>query len=224
MSGRKIETHIIEPKNTAIGSVIWLHGLGADNRNFESLVPLLTEQGKLSLRFVFPNAPIRPVTINQHMKMRAWYDIYSLAHLDQEDVEGITDSQAIVEELIALENKRSIPTNRIILAGFSQGGAIALHTGLRHQTQLAGILALSCYLPLFRQVDTVLAENNKKTPIFIAHGQSDPVLPLAAVKMTHAALEETHHNLEWHEYKMAHEVCMEEITDIQKWLSGIFLD
>lgn len=216
------DTHIIEPKQSAVGSVIWMHGLGANNHDFDPLVPELTQQGKLPIRFVFPNAPIRPVTINLQMPTRAWYDIYSLTHLDREDESGIQNSQLLIEQLIAAEIAQGIPANRIILAGFSQGGAMALHTGLRHQAKLAGILALSCYLPLFHQVGNAATDANKDTPIFIAHGSHDAVLPLYAGKIAHTTLNNTHQNIQWREYPMAHEISIQEAIDIKHWINDIF--
>ena len=214
--------NIINPQHAPIGTVIWLHGLGADNHNFDPLVPELTQHGKLPLRFIFPNAPIRPVSINLNYPTRAWYDIYSLTHLDREDEKGIAESQYFIESLIKQENQKGIPTEKIILAGFSQGGAMALHTGLRHQEKLAGILGLSCYLPLFHQVPNIAADPNKDTPIFIAHGQDDDVLSISDVKISHAALDSTHTKVSWHEYPIAHEISLPEINDITAWLAKIY--
>ncbi len=216
------DLHIIEPNQPAIGSVIWLHGLGADNRNFDTLVPELTQQGQLPLRFIFPNAPVRPVTINQQFPTRAWYDVYSLTHLDEEDEPGIAASQATIEKLIVTENGRGISSDKIILAGFSQGGAMALHTGLRYKDKLAGILGLSCYLPLFHQINSHATDINKNTPIFIAHGTDDDILSVSNAKITHSVLDHTHTNVAWHEYPMMHEINLQEVYDIQHWLASIY--
>lgn len=214
------DTHIIEPAQKPIGTVIWLHGLGADNRNFDTLVPPLTREGALPLRFVFPNAPVRPITINQNMPMRAWYDVYSLTHLDREDEAGIADSQAYLEQLIDFEKQQGIAADRVVLAGFSQGGAMVMHTGLRYPEKLAGIMALSCYLPMFHTIAHASSDPNKDTPIFIGHGEHDPVLPMVASKITHAVLDNTHPNVSWHEYPMGHEICPQEVMDMQRWLAA----
>ena len=219
---RESDLHIIEPKQSPLGSVIWLHGLGADNRNFDPLVPALTQHGQLPLRFIFPNAPIRPVSINNQYPMRAWYDVYSLTHLDREDEMGIAESQRYLEKLIDTEVARGIPTHQIILAGFSQGGAMVLHTGLRYPKPLAGILALSCYLPLFHQLTDHASDANQNTPIFIAHGTDDDILSASDAKITHSILDHTHRNVLWREYPMAHEITVEEVNDITRWLAEIF--
>jgi phospholipase/carboxylesterase len=216
-----LETHIIEPAGTPIGTVIWMHGLGADNRNFDPLIPALCDQGKLPLRFIFPNAPIRPVSINYNTPMRAWYDIYSLSDLSREDKTGVHTSQAAISTLIHTEMERGMPASRIVLAGFSQGGAMALYTGLRQQTALAGILALSCYLPLIHE-HTPDNITHVETPIFMAHGTHDTVLPRFAGKMAFDTILRTHPAANWHEYPMGHEITFDETKDIQQWLARIF--
>lgn len=217
-----LETHIINPTKKCTGSVIWMHGLGANNRDFDTLVPDLNGNGELSLRFVFPNAPIRPVHINQNMAMPAWYDIYSLTDLNREDVEGIRASSQAISRLIQLEIAQGVPYHRIVLAGYSQGGAMALYTGLRQPQKIAGVLALSCYLPLAHEHAEHAASANFETPVFIAHGIYDTTLPCFAGKMAHEILSRTHKNTEWHEYTMQHEIIPQETRDIHQWLKRVF--
>jgi phospholipase/carboxylesterase len=196
-------------------AVIWLHGLGADGRDFEPIVPEL-ELSK-PVRFVFPHAPIRPVTINNGMRMRAWYDIYQFGG-GREDDAGLRESQKLIEELIRAQG---MPPEKIVLAGFSQGGAIVLQTGLRQSQRLAGIMALSCYLPI---ASTVAAERNaanQSVPIFMAHGRFDDVIPLQRAQAAREALEKMGYPVEWHEYPMPHSVCAEEIADISAFLSRV---
>lgn len=210
----EIETGPGEPQ----GSVIWLHGLGADGHDFEPIVPELRLPAGLRLRFVFPHAPVRPVTINGGMAMRAWYDILTLERGGLSDIAGIRASAALLDGLIARERERGIAADRIVVAGFSQGGAIALHSGLHYKERLAGIMALSTYLPL----DDAPAAAARKVPIFMAHGTLDPMLPMslgrdsADLLLAHGLL------VEWHEYPMAHSVCAEEIVDIRRWLLRIY--
>ena len=208
------------------GSVIWLHGLGADGHDFEPIVPELGLDGQLSLRFVFPHAPVRPVTINGGMSMRAWYDILTLERGGLQDEAGIRDSGKQLELLIAREVSRGIAPEKIVLAGFSQGGAIALHTALRHPQRLAGLMALSTYLPLQDCFDNEIANNtsaqSKQLPIFMAHGSFDPMLPMTLGQHSQQILENAGYDVEWHDYPMAHAVCAEEITDIRNWLLAVF--
>jgi phospholipase/carboxylesterase len=208
------------------GSVIWLHGLGADGHDFEPIVPELRLPADLPLRFVFPHAPVRPVTINGGVAMRAWYDIISLDRQGPVDAEGIVASSNILNGLIDTERQRGIDASRIVVAGFSQGGAIALHTALRYPEKLAGLMALSTYLPLpERFADEVLGATegcDKTLPIFMGHGSFDPMLPMALGKDSAALLERSGFGVEWHEYPMAHAVCAEEIVDIRRWLLGVF--
>lgn len=217
-----LETHIINPKKTPIGSVIWMHGLGANNHDFDSLVPDLCNSDQLPLRFIFPNANVRPITINHNMPTRAWYDVYSLTNLTREDQEGIKASAFAISQLIAQEIEKGIPANRIVIAGFSQGGAMALYIGMRQTQPLAGILGLSCYLPMFLEhaEDAHLA--NKHTPIFIAHGTYDMILPCFAGKAAFDIIRQTHPNTSWKEYAMQHEISDEEIQDIRAFLARVF--
>jgi phospholipase/carboxylesterase len=208
------------------GSVIWLHGLGADGHDFEPIVPQLGLAGQLGLRFVFPHAPMRPVTINGGMTMRAWYDILTLDRGGPQDETGIRESGEQLRMLAEREHERGIPYEKIVLAGFSQGGAIALHTALRFPQRLAGLMALSTYLPLTGRFDEEVAGNGEaqsnELPIFMAHGSFDPMLPMALGQHSHEVLEKAGYTVEWHEYPMAHAVCPEEIADIRNWLLSAF--
>jgi len=201
--------------------VIWLHGLGADGHDFEPIVPELDLPDALAVRFVFPHAPMQPVTINGGAVMRAWYDVYALEGERREDADGVRASQAKVEELIACENARGVPATRLVLAGFSQGGAIALQTGLRHGERLAGIMALSTYLPVASTLAAEASAANRTVPIFMAHGLDDPLIPIERAAMSRRRLEAAGYAVEWHEYPMAHAVCMEEIADVSAWLQRV---
>lgn len=224
-----LETVEIETGNSAVaGSVIWLHGLGADGHDFEPIVPELRLPDALPLRFVFPHAPVRPVTLNGGMSMRAWFDIYSLDREGPADEAGIRASGEQLDQLIRREQQRGIDSRRIVVAGFSQGGAIALHSALRFPARLAGLMVLSSYLPMqsaFRAevVDSQPAVN-RDLPIFAAHGSFDPVLPMQWGRASADLLLESGFSVEWHEYPMAHAVCAEEIDDIRKWLLAVYED
>jgi len=201
-------------------SVIWLHGLGADGRDF---VPIV---GELDLppepiRFVFPHAPVQPVTINNGMRMRAWYDIVADDLARREDERGVRASQGLVEALIARERERGIRASRIVLAGFSQGGAISLQTGLRHSERLAGIMALSTYVPVAATLEAERNPANGDVPIYMAHGTQDPVIPLAHARRSRELLERLGYPVEWHEYVMPHSVSPHEIQDIGAWLRRV---
>jgi len=211
----------VESGQNPTASVIWLHGLGADGHDFEPVVPQLGLPESLSLRFVFPHAPVRPVTLNNGMAMRAWYDIISLDAEGRSDEQGIRESQSQIEKLIHLETEKGIATQDIVLAGFSQGGAIALQTGLRFPEKLAGIMALSTYLPLPKSLKDELSIANSKTPVFMAHGQHDPVVPFDFGVQSREQLLEHGVEAEWHDYPMAHQVCMEQLTDIGQWLTKV---
>ncbi len=220
------ETVEIEPANPATGSVIWLHGLGADGHDFEPIVDELRLPQGFGLRFVFPHAPIRPVTLNGGTRMRAWYDIISLDRSGPQDEQGIRHSASILTALIERELGRGIANNRVVLAGFSQGGAIAMHTALRHAQKLAGLLALSTWLPLGDAFAAEVLSNpraqSRDLPVFMAHGTFDPMLPLSMGLQSRAALESAGYRVEWHEYPMAHAVCAEEIVAIRDWLMSVF--
>lgn len=216
-----LETHIIDPAKTPAASVIWMHGLGADNRDFDSLIPTLTNEHHLPLRFIFPNAPIRPVSINYNAPTRAWYDVYSLTNLNKEDVEGVNRSAELITQLIQTEINQGVSPNRIILAGFSQGGAMALYTGMRLPYKIAGILGLSCYLPLMNQHVNTIHPATIETPIFMIHGTQDMTLPLFVGKLGHDVIAQTHKNLAWKEYVMQHEITTPEAKEIHDWFSNI---
>jgi phospholipase/carboxylesterase len=211
---------IIEASGTHKASVIWLHGLGADGHDFEAIVPELNLSNDLGIRFIFPNAPIRPVTINGGMHMRAWYDVKSPNLREIEDVESINESSELINKYIDVEIEKGIATNKIIIAGFSQGGAIALHTGLRYLQNLAGILALSCYLPVPNQLESE-ASDNKTLPIMMAHGIADPVIPVEQGRSSSKMLQDHGYTVEWHEYMMQHAVCIEEINTISDWIKKL---
>ena len=194
-------------------AVIWLHGLGADGHDFEPIVPEL--ELEQPVRFVFPHAPVRPVTINQGMRMRAWYDIFQFGG-GPEDEAGIRASQKMVEALIAKESGR-----KIVLAGFSQGGAIVLQTALRHPGRLAGVLALSTYLPLAGTLAQERSEAGKELPIFMAHGQFDDIIPIRRAEASRDALTALGYKVDWHTYPMPHSVCAPEIADIGEFLGRV---
>jgi len=202
-------------------SIIWLHGLGADGNDFAPVVPELQLGDLGPVRFVFPHAPVQPVTINNGMAMRSWYDIYVADLVRREDEAGLRASQQAVEALIARENERGIPTERIVLAGFSQGCAMALQTGLRHPQKLAGIIGLSGYLPLASSVENERHAANHDTPIFMAHGTMDPVVPLERSQASFEALQQMGYNVRFKTYPMPHSVCLEEIQDIASFLREI---
>ncbi|CAM0997117.1 Putative esterase [Rhodanobacter sp. Root179] len=199
-------------------SIIWLHGLGADGHDFAPIVPELVDPAWPALRFVFPHAPVRPVTINNGMSMRAWYDITGFDLTSRQDEAGIRASVAETEALIAREHERGVPAERIILAGFSQGGAIALSAGVRHAQKLAGIVALSTYLPISATVASERHAANAATPIFWGHGTADPVVVLQRGSDSRNALQALGYTVDWHTYPMAHAVCAEEIGDLRHWL------
>ena len=212
------QTVEIETGSEPSASVIWLHGLGADGHDFEPIVPELRLPDTLPLRFVFPHAPVRPVTLNGGMAMRAWYDIISLDRNGPVDAAGINESSALLESLIAREEQRGINPGRIVLAGFSQGGAIAINTVLRAGRKLAGLMALSTWLalPETLQADSVDAS----TPVFMAHGRFDPMIPMQYGRSAADALVDAGFDVDWHDYPMAHAVCPQEIDDIRNWLLG----
>jgi phospholipase/carboxylesterase len=196
-------------------AVIWLHGLGADGHDFEPIVPEL--ELEKPVRFVFPHAPIRPVTINQGMRMRAWYDILQLGG-GPEDEAGLRASQRLTEELILAQG---LPANRIVLAGFSQGGAIVLLTGLRYAERLAGVMELSTYLPLASTLPTERSAANRETPIFMAHGRHDDLIPMHRAQASRDYLQKLGYAIEWHDYPMPHSVCAPEIADISSFLARV---
>ncbi len=218
---KKLETPqeiILEPTVPARASVIWLHGLGADGHDFVPIVPELGLPDDAGIRFVFPHAPVRPVTLNGGVPMRAWYDILGLTQADRQDSSGIRESEQRVRGYIQRELDVGIPAQKIVLAGFSQGGAVALHTGLRYEQSLAGIMALSTYLPLQDSLAAEAAPANRNAAVLACHGTHDPVLPLAWGEQARDVLQALGCSVSWHSYPMQHQVCMEEIEDIAAWL------
>jgi phospholipase/carboxylesterase len=213
-----LQTIEIETAPNPNASVIWLHGLGADCHDFEPLVPEIVPHGERAWRFVFPNAPVRPVTINGGMSMRAWYDILGFDRLAAEDTAGFRDTNAQVGELIRKQIEHGIPAARIVLAGFSQGGAVSLYTGLRYPERLAGIMALSCYLPLAGTLAAERAPANAGLAMFMAHGLDDAVLPIGMGLDSREKLRALGYSVEWHQYRMAHSVSPPEVADIREFL------
>ncbi|MDO9372679.1 MAG: alpha/beta hydrolase-fold protein [Gammaproteobacteria bacterium] len=208
----------INPSAPVTASVIFLHGLGADGHD---LAPLAAEMNLGGVRFVFPHAPIRPVTINGGYRMRAWYDIASLDIPQGEDEAGIRESEQQVCALIQRELDQGVAADRIVLAGFSQGGAIALHTGLRYPQRLAGMLALSCYLPLAASVKAEAQRANAATPVMMAHGTEDDIVPFAAGEKAQRLLAGLGHTVVWRAYPMPHTLCAQEIQDVSAWLKSV---
>jgi phospholipase/carboxylesterase len=211
----------IETGPDPVAAVIWLHGLGADGHDFEPIVPELVRPAERPLRFIFPHARVRPVTLNGGYAMRAWYDIAALDRRTAEDERGIRESQATIEALLRRENARGIPSERIVLAGFSQGGAMALFAGTRYPDRLAGIMGLSCYLVLASRLTVERATANQATPIFLAHGAQDPVVAPALGEEARRQLLAAGYTVEWHTYSMPHSLCPQEVGDIATWLRRV---
>ncbi len=219
----RIQTIEIETHHSPSHSIIWLHGLGADGNDFVPVVNQLSLPN-LGIRFIFPHAPMMPVTVNGGFVMRAWYDILDTGlALNEEDERGLRASQARITALLDKETRRGVPASRIVLAGFSQGGAIALQTGLRYPRKLAGILVLSGYLPLMSKVEQERNAVNQLTPVFMGHGSIDNVVPMALAVASRAHLTRSGYSVEWHEYPMMHGVCDDELADISNWLSKVLL-
>jgi phospholipase/carboxylesterase len=219
---KALETVTVETGPNPKFSIIWMHGLGADGHDFEPLVPELLTSATPALRFVFPHAPVRPVTINNGYQMRAWYDILSLDRSEREDAAGLKASAGAITALIDAERERGVPAARILLAGFSQGGVMALHTGLRHGERLGGIIALSCYLALARDLEAERAAANQDIPIFMVHGTQDPVLAFSFGDESRKLLQASGYDVEWHAYPMPHSLCAEEVADLKNWLAKRF--
>jgi phospholipase/carboxylesterase len=219
-----LETIELETGANPTAAVIWMHGLGADGNDFVPIVNELDLAGAPAIRFIFPHAPMMPVTINNGHVMRAWYDV-SFGDLEgrsrRADEQGVRQSQAHIGHLITREVSRKIPSKNIVLAGFSQGGAMALQTGLRYPEKLAGVMALSCYLPCADSFAAEAAPANAKTPLLIAHGTQDPVVPYAMGKSSSDMLVKSGYAVEWREYPMPHSVCLEEVRDIGVWLTKV---
>ena len=215
-----LETIEVETGPRPSAAVIWLHGLGADGHDFEPVVPELRLPASTPVRFIFPNAPQRPVTINMGMRMRAWYDILQMGG-GPEDEAGIRESQGLLEKLISTQKQNGIPARKIVLAGFSQGGAIALQTALRYAERLAGVMALSTYLPVQNKLEIERKAINNDLPIFMAHGSYDPMIPMVRAQHSRDALVKLGYPVEWCEYPMPHSVCPQEIADIAAFLVRI---
>lgn len=223
MTTALLETIQLETTPNPTVSIIWMHGLGADGSDFVPIVRELDLHGLPGIRFVFPHAQTMPVTINNGYVMRAWYDVLTPDLAVREDEAGIRASQASIEQLIAQEKSRGIPANRIMLAGFSQGCAMTLQTGLRYPEKLAGLLCLSGYLPLSDKVAAERPPANQDTPIFMAHGRGDPVIHINRAVQSRDLLKALGYSVEWHEYMMPHSVCQEEIDDISAWLTRVLV-
>ena len=217
-----LTTIVIKPQTEHRYSIIWLHGLGADGHDFEGIVPQLKLMNKSAIRFIFPNAPVQPVTINGGMAMRAWYDIAGAALQREVDVAGIYQSAAAIVKLIDQEIASGVAPEHILLAGFSQGGVIALHAGLRYPKRLAGILALSTYLPTVPQLAMEASKANQALPIFFAHGNSDSIVPMEIAKQAYQALVALHYPVQWWEYAMPHSVCPQEVEHIAQFINTVF--
>jgi phospholipase/carboxylesterase len=213
-----LETIEVETQPRPNAAIIWLHGLGADGHDFEPIVPEIVLPRERAWRFVFPNAPVRPVTMNGGMAMRAWYDIKGLERGAAEDIAGFRETAAQISALIGRESARGIPAKRIVLAGFSQGGAVTLYMLSRYPEALAGFMALSCYLPASRSLEAERNAANDQAPVFMAHGRFDPVIDVTVGAHSRDGLKAHGYAVEWHEYPMPHSVSAEEISDIRKFL------
>jgi phospholipase/carboxylesterase len=215
----ELDAIIIETNEQPDAAIIWLHGLGADGNDFVPIVDQLQLPSHFAVRFIFPNAPLRPITINQGYQMPGWYDISSLSIVEQEDEAGIRESSAILQQLCESQEAGGIASGRIIVAGFSQGGAIALHCGCRYPRPLAGIMALSTYLPLPDTLPDEISESVNETTVFMAHGRQDDVVAYEYGRQSMEQLESHNIEVHWHEYDMGHAVCTEEIQHIRQWLT-----
>jgi phospholipase/carboxylesterase len=218
VSAPALETVELEPRAPADSAVLWMHGLGADGHDFEALVPELRLPEAPAVRFVFPHAPIRPVTINGGRRMRAWYDVAGFDRRAPQDSAGIRQSAEALGALVRRERGRGIPSDRIVVAGFSQGGAMALQLGLRWPERLAGILALSTWLPLADTLEGEAHPANAAVPVLMAHGSHDPVISIAAGESSRDLLRARGYPVDWRSYPMPHSVCGEEVQDIRQWL------
>ena len=218
----ELSTIEIQPTSAHLYSIIWLHGLGADGHDFESIAHELHLNAEPGIHFIFPNAPVQPITINGGMQMRAWYDILEMSVEHKVDIAGIYQSAKLIGRLIEQEMDKGIPSAHILLAGFSQGGVIALYAGLRYPYKLAGIIALSSYLPALEQLKTERSTANSATPIFMGHGILDSVVAIESGKAAFNALHALEFNVEWHDYLMEHSVCIEELGHISTFINNIF--
>jgi len=221
VSAPLLPTVEVEPEGPADAAVVLMHGLGADGHDFETLVFELRLPAASAIRWVFPHAPIRPVTLNGGMPMRAWFDIIGLDRRSEEDELGIRESAEAVRALVEREKERGIPAERIVLAGFSQGGAMALHTALRENERLAGVVALSTYLPLAGTLEAEAHPANAAVPIFQAHGSGDPIVPITLGESSRDRLRALGYEVDWRTYPMPHSVCAEEAADLREWVLGV---
>jgi phospholipase/carboxylesterase len=213
---------VLTPAATPVGTVIVLHGLGADGWDFVPVVDELRLPDALPLRFVFPHAPVRPVTVNNGYQMRAWYDIREFSITGREDLDGITDATDRVQRYVERERDHGIAPAQVVLAGFSQGGAVALHAGLRSRERLAGIVALSTYLPFKTRLQAEVSQTNRDLPILMCHGSADPVVSIELGQMSRDTLKDHGYEVEWHAYPMGHEVCLPEIQQVGRWLQALY--
>ncbi len=218
MSGERLPPVEIKPERSADAAVILMHGLGADGHDFETLVPELRLPPTSAIRWVFPHAPVRPVTLNGGMPMRAWFDVIGLDRRSEEDTAGIREAAKGIRDLIRRERERGVPADRIVLAGFSQGGAMALYSGLREPERLAGVLALSSYMPLVATLEAEAHPANVAVPIFMAHGTVDPVVAMALGEASRDHLQSLGYDVDWRTYPMPHSLCADEVADIREWL------
>jgi len=221
VSALRLETVELEPPTPADAAVVWMHGLGADGHDFESLVPELRLGASPAVRFVFPHAPVRPVTINGGQRMRAWYDVAGFDRRAGQDERGLRESAEAIGALVARERERGIAASRILIAGFSQGGAMALFTALRWPERLGAIVALSSYLPFGDTLREELHPANAGLPVFMAHGQFDPILPQSLGEASCDTLRSLGCPVEWHSYPMPHSVCLEEVSDLRRFLLSV---
>lgn len=217
---QSLKTLQIETQENPDSAVIWLHGLGANGNDFAPIIPQLDLPDRLAIRFIFPHAPLRPITINQGYEMPGWYDVVSHDIVSGEDEQGIVQTSQTISQMCQQQEALGITSNRIILAGFSQGGAIALHCGTRYPNPLAGIMALSTYLPLQASLSREAHSANKKTDIFMAHGSQDDVVATQFGQRSYQVLKDAGYPIHWHEYAMPHSLCPEETTDIGLWLAN----
>jgi phospholipase/carboxylesterase len=217
----QLENLVVETGPHPTFTIIWMHGLGADGHDFEPIVPELIQPGMPALRFIFPHAPVRPVTLNNGYHMRAWYDIVGIDKRSAEDFAGVHATSEAVDALIRRENDAGVPAERIAIAGFSQGGAMALYIATRARQKLAGVIALSCYLPLAAELAAKKSAANDATPIFMAHGTQDPVVPFSFGEESRQALEAVGYRVEWHAYPMQHALCEPEVADIRAFIARL---
>jgi phospholipase/carboxylesterase len=213
---------VLAPDTAPLGTVIVLHGLGADGWDFVPVVQELRLPDALPLRFVFPHAPVRPVTVNNGYEMRAWYDIREFSITGREDLEGITEATDRVRGYVERESEHGVAPSAVVLAGFSQGGAVALHAGLRARERLAGIVGLSTYLPFKTRLQAEVSQTHRDLPILMCHGTGDPVVSIELGQMSRDALKEHGYEVEWHAYPMGHEVCLPEIQHVSRWLQALY--